>query len=428
MDSVHLFGGKMHMKMMKSILTFAIGLAAISATAQKAENDDMYFTSKDRVKKNTAAAVAPNSKVEVKRSPYTQNTTPQAEKEVGINPTDSYSARNVNPEYVSGNTGTKSKETGDYFIENYNPTGVNGNLNGNYSSSSPSPYTGVAPYSNPYAYGYSPYSSYGYRGYNPYMSMNGYGYPGYGSGLSMSMGTSFGYNPMMYGNGGMGMGYGYSSAWGNPYAMYNPFYDPFYDPFYSMNSMAYRSCPYSFYGYNSYGYGGYASPGAIDGSYSGRDVAYQRRTDRSSATNFQPDDETRTNGDIATRNSRQLSSGRTRGTEGTQSYYEKGWRSNTDAAGAAVRSQWRALNSGTNSGSTNSGTTGFDNSGRTNSSWGGIDNGSSLNDGGGQPRSSWAPSSSGGGGSRSSSFSTGTGGGGSVGGGGGGGARTRGRD
>lgn len=392
---------------MKAILTYTLGLATVlSATAQKAENDDMYFTSKDRVK---TATVSANTKVQVSRTP---ETSASANEVVGINPTDSYSARSVNPEYSASTSTGKSKESSNYFIENYNPTGVNGNLNGNYRGTT----SYSNPYANPYSYGYYG-NSFGYGGYSPYMGMGynpymmgmgGFGYPMYGSRFSMSMGTSFGYNPMMYGS--MGYGYGYGSAWGNPWGMY----DPFYSPFYSM------SCPYSFYGYNSFGNGWYGYPGSViivnnDGrSYDGRKISQQRRSDRSSSTNFQTEN-TRTTTGLVTRNGREIAGGRTRSTD-ARPYYEKDWRGNTNAAGTTTRSQW---GTGTTTGS-NPGITGSNSSGRT-SSWGSWETGSSIHDGGSQsqPRSTWSPS--GGGGSRSSVGTVG--GGGSTGGG-----RSRGRD
>jgi hypothetical protein len=400
------------MKKMKSILTLAIGLASISAFAQKAENDDMYFTSKDRVKLATTSA---NTKVEVKRAPTTTTQTKPtpAQADVAVNPTDSYSARTVNPEYSAANTGTNAtQQSGDYFIENYRPTGVNGNLNGDYKNSNSTPY--YNPNTNPYyASGYSPYSSYGYNGYNPYnMGMGGYGYP-YGSGMYMSMGTSFGYSPYS----------SFTMGYGNPWSMYDPFYSssmwgPSYGYGYGSSYGMYN--PYSFYNYNGYGGYGYPTVVAVDNNtHNGRDVTYQRRADRSSSTGYQPDGNTRSTTQLATRNGRPIASGRTRGSEDSQSYYEKGWRSNTNGAGSTTRTAWSGMNNGSYS---NSGSDSH-NSGRTNSSWSGWDSGSSINNSNSGARSSWTPSNSGGGGGGATRSSVG---GGSTGGGGGG--HSRGRD
>jgi hypothetical protein len=386
---------------MKLLFTFAVGLAAaFSATAQKVENDDMYFTSKDRAK--LKPTVSANAKVQVARS---AEAAPTPEVETAINPTDSYSARNVNPEYsTTTSSTTASKPGGDYFIENYRPTGVNGNLNGNYSSTStPSAYNSAAMAASTYGMGYSPYSRYGYDGYNPYMGMSPY----YGSGMRMSMtygyGSAFGYNPYMYG--------------GSPYGMYGSMYDPFYDPFYPGMGMGMMSCPYSFYGYNTGGYyGGYGRPNVIvvdNNTINGRQVAYGRRADRSTSTDYQPDGNNRETTQL-TRTGRVIgtANGRTRA-DNAQPYYERGWRSNLSGDNTTTRrSVWSTLNSGTNPGNTtNGGATNWNNSnsGRTSgtSSWGNFENGSSNS---GSTRSSWTPSVGGGGGGRSSGTTGGGGG------------------
>ena len=75
---------------MKSRITF-IGLLMVSAVFvanAQAEFDDMYFRAGDRAK---IAASKPLSELSSR----------QSEIKTPINPTDSYSARNVNPEYIS---------------------------------------------------------------------------------------------------------------------------------------------------------------------------------------------------------------------------------------------------------------------------------------------------------------------------------------
>jgi uncharacterized membrane protein YgcG len=330
----------------------------------------------------------------------------------------------VNPEY-SANPGSQSAPKADYFVEDYRPTGVNGNLNGNYSSNSPN---SAYSYYNNNPYAFSPYSVYGNAGWGYPMGMGGmypmdmygmrgYGYP-YGSGWSMSMsyGMGFGYNPWMYG-GMNSMMMSYGSYWPSSYYGYG-----MYDPF-MMSSMY---CPYSFYGYNS-PYSSYYYPGTVvdNNTINGRNVAYGRRAERSSTEGYQPSDDTR-QAVSTSRTGRALSNARTRSAEGTQAYYERGWKNNTHADGNSSRGTTRSFWSTQNQGSANNSSSGdtdrWNNSGRSgNSLWNSWDNNSNSNSNSG---SSWST----GGGTRSSWSSGGT----SSGGGGGGGRTssggTRGRD
>jgi hypothetical protein len=390
MDSVHLLGEKNRHEM-KSTFAFLAGLAvAFSTTAQKVEHDDMYFTSKDRTQVKAATA-----KVQVKRTPATLAVA--AEPELAVNPTDTYSARNVNPEYSTINGAKDSKKKADYFIENYAPTGVNSNLKGSSST------TGLSPSNSAYALGYSPYSSnsmsmtygsmYGYNRYNPW-----------------------GYNPWVYG----GAAYGYGNVWTSPWAMYDPFFDPFY------TGLSYY--PFGFFGYNGGAYRGFGCPPAnywntntafmYDPTrYDGTSQTYQKRIDRSSS-GYRPADAGAT-----PRDGRTSVAGRTSADGSSQTYYERGWRSsmysNQNTSGqntSGTRSSWSSFDSG-NTGAESP-------SWGTRSAWGGgTNNGSVISGGGSQSRTSWSSGSESGG-SRSSSV-----GGGSVGGGGGGGGGTsRGRD
>jgi len=98
-------------------------MTAFAATAQNVEQDDMYFRSKDR-------AVLAASK------PLTMNYASRAsEVNSPINPTDSYSARNVNPEYLSqakvNPSSTNQTQASTYFVPNYTPTAVNQNIHNN---------------------------------------------------------------------------------------------------------------------------------------------------------------------------------------------------------------------------------------------------------------------------------------------------------
>jgi hypothetical protein len=393
---------------MKATLAYVLLLATVAtATAQKVENDDLYFTSKDRAKLREAAPVmAKNSQTKADRNNEV------AEKaqapDTGLNPTDSYSARNVNPEYTTKGSASKGTSKADYFVEDYTPTGVNDKLGNRYANNSYSggnnPYSVYSPYSSPYSYG-SPYNSFGNMGWGTSMSMGMGGmygmYPGM---MSMSYGMGYGsmYNPWMMG----GMGYGY----GGYSSMYNPY---MYDPFMSMYN------PYSFYGYSNYGYNSYGYPGGYGGGAvvvshdpnNGRTVTHSRRTDRSSSESYVNDGTRSTTTAQTTRTGRTIAGGRTRSAEQTEAYYQRGWRNNTATNGqSANRSNW------SNNGyapSQNSGSAGnHNNAGR--SSWSGWDNsgssshnGSSWSGGSSSPsRSSWGGSGggfSGGGGGHTSS-------------------------
>jgi hypothetical protein len=392
----------------------ALLLAAVSfsATAQKVENDDMYFTAKDRARVKAVTVSAANSIVQSERN-VTRVAEP--ENEVGLNPTDSYSARNINPDYSVASGKQASGSKADYFIEDYRPTGVNGNLNGNYSANSPnSQYS----YYNNNPYAFSPYSAYGSMGMGYTMGgmypmdmygMRGYGYPyssyGYGSAMSMSYGMNFGYNPWM------------SSAMGFGYGMY-------YDPF-MMSSMY---CPYSFYGYNSAAYSSYYYPGTVvDNRVNGPTVAHGRRSERSSSESYQAADGTRQTV-TQSRTGRTLSNGRARSTDNTQAYYERGWKNNNDNTGSgrtqgtATRSYWSSpdQSSGNQSSPSRSNSSRRSDGSSWGTSWDNSNSGSSWNTGG-NTRSSWN-------GGSSSVGSSSMGGTRSSGGSSSGGGHTRGRD
>src|SRR5882724_3883791 len=94
----------------KSILLSLVAVTSgICALAQ--ENDDMYFSSKDRAKINLS------SREEVVLASAKGNSSVQT-----INPSDSYSSRNENPDYVAGaKVGSNATTTSSYFSPNYQP-------------------------------------------------------------------------------------------------------------------------------------------------------------------------------------------------------------------------------------------------------------------------------------------------------------------
>ncbi|NOS93467.1 MAG: hypothetical protein HOP30_16220 [Cyclobacteriaceae bacterium] len=204
------------MKTKVTFLTFLAVAASICGVAQStAELDDMYFTSKDRSTVNAARKL-------VLSSESARNVTTSETASV-INPTDSYSGRNVNPEYVAGSkVNGSSPVVASYFSPNYMPMAVNQRIVNNCGTCSNSTYTN-------FNSSYFPYSNYGYYGMNPYSSysmMNpyyGFGNGFYQPGLSFSIGNFYGngFGSPFYNNYyGMGSYYGYGS-------FYNSFYNPY---------------------------------------------------------------------------------------------------------------------------------------------------------------------------------------------------------
>jgi len=339
-----------------------LSLLAVSTSfvvSAQVEHDDMYFKSKDR------------AKLQASRPMTLKSMASAHEVATAINPTDSYSARNVNPEYISqSKVGTGSSESAPYFIPDYTPTSVNQSLSTNNASYWNNYNMAMGGY-NPYYYGgmysafASPYSSFysPMYGYNPY----GYGYNSYfNSGWSSSLMLGF------------GMG-NYYPSWGSPY----------WNNYYGWNSF-----------YNNMGYGYY--PGnviIINNDYNGRNAVYGKRTSRSSDLNNYVNPNNRSTAMMTTTDLqgrvRGAAGGRVSSDEGSGSYYQRGWRTNPETSSTTTRSIWGGSGSRTGSGSDN---TGFG----ANSGYNSRSNSSSFFDNGGS-RSSW------GGGSSNSNFSSGGG-------------------
>src|SRR5688572_19576583 len=309
-------------------------LFAFAASAQGIENDDMYFNSKDRAKQNAAKASDVSYSASIKKSKKENRV-----EEEPINPTDSYSARNINPEYEArSNSEMAQEDNQDYFVNNYqynNASQLN-NWNNNFNQWYSRPWYGgnfYDPYINswnsPY-YG-SPYDQWGNPWRNPYYRS------GWSSSFSYHWGNTWDY--------GWGMSFGYGNyGYGNPYNAWG-----WNRPFgYS---------PWSSYSYYSGGY--YPSQVVIinnnNGEAGGRGVAYGKRATSSrtsiSRENYNPNNNTgsRTRSTVVTPSSPTGGNNNTGGrvsnsTNSTtnrrqqqEEYYNRSWRS-TNSSGNTSRS------------------------------------------------------------------------------------------
>lgn len=340
----------------KILGSFVLAAVAFSSFGQTIENDDMYFNAKDRAKLKQAREVA-YAKAETVRKKDTQ--------EEYVNPTDSYSARNVNPEYSArSNAEIAQSDNEDYFINNYqyqttnNLRRFNNNWNNWYSDSwynsnywSPS----ISSWNSPYYGGF--YSMYGNPWNNPY----------YQSAWS----SSFSYH--------------WGNTWNYGWNGYSAWNYPFYG-----NSWAYS--PYAGYGwgYNSW-YGGYprniivVTPNGY--SEGGRTITYGKRPSRSSSEipdNYNTRSRTFSTNDAS--GGRTNSGGRT---SSRDEYYNKSWRytSPTNTGTSRTYSNGSGNDRTTNS-SYNPGRSSY--GGNNNSSYSGGSSGNS-----GASRSSTPPPSSG---------------------------------
>lgn len=294
------------------IIFSLVALVFTTATlAQGVEYDDMYFNSKDR-----AALKAQRSSVEPSYSASAKKTKKnEIIEDVTVNPTDSYSARNVNPEFSArSNSETALADDQDYFVSNYKykkSSDLN-QWNNNFNSWYGNPWYGsnyygssINAWNSPY-YG-SYYDAWGNPWCNPYYRS------GWSSSFSFYMGNSYNYGWGGYGM-GMGLSYGYPynswSSWGSSYG----------------------------YGYGSGWYGGYPGSVIIVNNYNngygeaGRNTAYGKRATRSGMVTTPQEGanyRTRTNyvatsGDRPTNTGGRVSSP----TKSTQpaDYYNRSWR------------------------------------------------------------------------------------------------------
>jgi hypothetical protein len=233
----------------KKLLVAAFSILGISGAFAQAEYDDMYFNAEDRAQLNAqrTTEVAYNTPSKAKKFEKTEDER--------VNPTDTYSARNINPEYTSrAQAETSQADEEDYFANNYqyNKNQYN-NWNNNFNNWYNNPWTRSNYYGSAINNWYSPY--YGYNSWNspwydPYWSYNGWS-----SSFSFHYGNSWNY--------GWGGNYNY---WNRPYYGWDPYF----------GGLGYYGGSY----WNNYRY-----PGTIivNRGESGRNIAYGRRPSRSTS-------------------------------------------------------------------------------------------------------------------------------------------------
>jgi len=214
------------MKTRNVLMSLAAALLAGGAFAQTIENDDMYFSAKDRAKLRSSQT----SEMMASAKPAKKATLVE-ENEKNINPTDSYSARNVNPEFAArSNAQVAQADNEDYFINNYQHTTATdlNNWNNNFSSwygnswYSPNYYgSSINSWNSPY-YGFNdPYMS---PWYNPYWSNSGWSTSFsyyWGNSWNYGWGGNYNYWNQPYCGGSswgpsVGLGLGWSSGWYGP--------------------------------------------------------------------------------------------------------------------------------------------------------------------------------------------------------------------
>lgn len=400
------------------LLLLAAFIINIGAFAQ--EDDDMYFNAKDRTKlqsKERQDQIAYEASVKkakkMREEPAAEEEGQNEESVEALNPTDSYSARNINPEYEARSTAKLSQsDDQDYFVNNYNyqyATSSNmNNWNNNFNSWYGNPWYSANYYNAPINSWNSPY--YGYSDpyyspwYNPYWNNNGW---------STSFSYYWGNSYNSYGNYGYGWGGNYN-YWNRPYCGY-------------ASSWGFG------YGYNSGYPGWYGYPGSViiinngEGTYGPR---YAKRGSRGNdvVNTTRPNTGTRTQVSDAfgsnNRSQREATAGRTsnlnnnavtpanttngRSRQQGSEYYNRTWRRVTQEPSNASNSNSNSNSSGrtSNSNSNSNWNNGNSNSDRT------YTPSRSSNSNNDRSNSSFGNSNSGGGGRSSGGFSGGSSGGG----------------
>lgn len=300
----------------KAFLIGCLSFGVASGSFAQVEYDDLYFNAKDRSELNAMEASGSLTMTGKKKS--------MLQDDFNENPTDSYSARNINPEHVSrANSKAAQEDETDYFINDYQQSTASGysNWSSGFDNWYNSPWYSAGWYGPRFSSWNSPY-------YSPFYSYMGSPY----------------------------------SAWSSPY--YDPFYDPFYGPYsYGYGGGSYWNVglglsysfgsPYNYYpmSMRPWGWGaGYhwynswyprTTVVIVDNNVNGRNVSYGKRPTRDSRayTNTTAPTRSRDNVNVPTYG-RSNSTGRTTTTTAPTStrqepYYNKNWRSASQ--GSATR-------------------------------------------------------------------------------------------
>ncbi len=317
---------KFNLSDMKNKVVLGLGALLITSAAfsQGVENDDMYFTSKDRVKlKETLASQQAVYTASARDNKYADNAAVAVEE--NSNSDVIYSARNENPEFTArSNSQSAQEDSQDYFVNDYrynNYSSLNtfnnsfGGLSGNAMYSANYYNSSIYGWNSPY-YG-SAYDTWG----NPWM--NPYYRSGWSSLFSFYLGNAWNY------------GWGFNLGWGLGFNYCNPY----------MGSL------FGFGGSFGYGcgYGGwYNSPNVIviNNGEGGRNIAYGKRgsvggmvTSRQTNVNSrsrnssvsEPDGSSRpTYGSAGGRVATNAPSGNSR----QEDYYNRSWRSSQQPTGS----------------------------------------------------------------------------------------------
>lgn len=223
-------------KLMKTRLIIGM-VIGVSAGAFAQEYDDMYFRSKDRETLATSVsstATGKDSYSTFKKKHFEEVTM----LDEYVNPSDSYSARNINPEYIARSSSAQATaDEGNYFVEGYTPEALNalkyisGYNTSNLNSMNNSWY-------NPSWFGpsfYGAHSPYSYYGMNDPWMMNRFGY-GYGMNDPWMMNpyrSGFGFN--------QGWSLSMNSFWGNSFG--GSFFNPYYGNSWGMSPWNNFYCP-----------------------------------------------------------------------------------------------------------------------------------------------------------------------------------------
>lgn len=214
------------------LVTLALGAVLSTASAQTAEYDDMYFSPKDRVDKEKKVAKE-NFKLQ------------KIEESVTIDPEESYSQKNVNPEYLAKYKADQEESDkgqtyaeDEYFNENYNAQAQNGTGVMNDADVVVRDRFGNTTYfrdSRDLMWN-DPFMARG-AAFDPFWGPS-FGWNRFRPGWNVNIGM--GWNSWNRWNTGFGIGYGWGNPWGFHDPFFNPwfrggmgFYDPwFYDPFF----------------------------------------------------------------------------------------------------------------------------------------------------------------------------------------------------